>query len=98
MSNTIQPLGKRVLIKRSDAETTKGGIILPDSAQEKPQAGTVVAVGPGSYDDNGVLQKLTLQEGQTILYGKYAAREVNHGTSEETYLLVSEEDVLAIVE
>ena len=98
MSNTIQPLGKRVLIKRSDAEKTSRGIILPDSAQDKPNAGTVIAVGPGSYDDQGVLQTLSIKEGQTVLYGKYAGTEVNHGSDEETYLLVAEDDILATIE
>ncbi|HEY5259873.1 MAG TPA: co-chaperone GroES, partial [Rhabdochlamydiaceae bacterium] len=67
----IQPLGNRVLVKRSLAKTTKGGIILPDSAKEKPKQGEVVAVGPGKMDDKGVLSPMNVRVGDLVLFSPY---------------------------
>lgn len=95
--NKIKPLGKRVLVKRAEATVTKGGILLPDSAQEKPKQGEVVAVGPGELKDDGNVIPLDLKVGDRILFGAFAGTEVK--TEEEVdYLLMSEEDVLAVVE
>ena len=87
----IKPLGDRVVIKPAPAEEkTSGGLIIPDTAKEKPQRGTVVAVGPGQND-----QKLTVKEGDTVLYGKYAGTEISHNG--EDYLILNESDIYAIV-
>lgn len=91
MSINIKPLGDRVLIEPMEAETkTASGIIIPDSAKEKPQKGKVVAVGNGSKD-----QPLTVKEGDIVLYGKYAGTELTH--EGKSYLIMRESDVLAII-
>ena len=93
----IKPLGKRILVKRAEAHVTKGGILLPDSAQEKPKQGEVVAVGPGAQQDDGSLIPLDIKVGDRVLFGAYAGTDVK--TDEEhDYLLMSEEDVLAVIE
>ena len=87
----IIPLADRVIIKQADAETTTAsGIIIPDTAQEKPQKGCVVAVGKGTKDN-----PMTVKSGDTILYGKYAGTELKH--NEEDYLIMKESDILAII-
>ncbi len=87
----IKPLGDRVVVKPAPAEEkTSGGLIIPDTAKEKPQRGTVVAVGPGQDD-----HKLTVKKGDTILYGKYAGTEISH--EGEDYLIMNESDIYAIV-
>ena len=92
----IQPLGDRVVIKPLEAEEkTKGGIILPDTAKEKPQEGKVVAVGKGKVTDKG-LQALEVKTGDRVLYGKYSGTEISTKDGEEL-LIVREEDILAIV-
>ena len=93
----IKPLGKRVLIKRAEADLTKGGILLPDSAQEKPKQGEVVAVGPGDMKDDGSVTPLDLKIGDRVLFGAFAGTEVKT-EEDEDYLLMSEDDVLAVVE
>lgn len=96
-ASTLKPLGDRVLIKISDQdEKTAGGIFLPDTAKEKPQVGEVVAVGPGKRNDDGNLVPLEIAVGNKVLYSKYAGTEVKLGT--EDYVLLSERDVLAIVQ
>lgn len=91
MSVNIKPLADRVLIEPSVSETkTASGIILPDSAKEKPQKGTVVAVGNGSKD-----QPLTVKKGDTVLYGKYAGTEIS--VDGKNYLIMRESDILAII-
>lgn len=92
----IRPLRNRVLVKRSKAETTKGGIILPETAQEKPKEGEVVAIGEGARDEEGKLHPLSLKIGDRILFSSYAGSEVKNSESEEEYLILSEEDVLAV--
>jgi chaperonin GroES len=93
----IKPLGKRVLVKRAEATVTKGGIFLPDSAQEKPKQGEVIATGPGSMQDDGTVIPLDLKVGDRVLFGAFAGTEVKTD-EEDDYLLMSEEDVLAVVE
>ncbi len=92
----IQPLGDRVLIKRLDAEEkTKGGIVLPDTAKEKPQKGEVVSVGKGKMLESGKVEPLEVKKGDTVLFGKYSGAEVTY--KEEEYLILKEEDILAII-
>ena len=92
----FRPLGDRVLVKRVEEEQkTKGGIIIPDTAKEKPQEGEVVAVGPGARDDNGKLQPLDVKAGDRILFGKWSGTEVKIGG--EDLLIMKESDILGIV-
>jgi len=92
----IKPLGDRILIKPSEGiEKTKGGILLPETAKEKPQEGEVVAVGEGKKSDDGKVIALTVKVGNKVLYGKYSGTEVT--MDEEEYLIVREDDVLAII-
>lgn len=92
----IKPLANRVLVKRSKAQTSKGGILLPDSAQEKPKEGVVVAVGPGKIDEDGKIVPMNVKEGDTVLFTTYAGTEVQ-STDEENYLIMTEEDLLGIL-
>lgn len=95
---TIKPLSNRVLIRRSKAEKTKGGILLPDSAQEKPKEGTIIAVGPGKTNDKGVVEPLNVKEGDRVLFTSYAGTEVHTTDKEEEELLIlKEEDILGIL-
>ena len=92
----LKPLADRIVVKQLDAqEKTKSGLILPDSAKEKPQAATVIAVGTGRLLDDGAIKALEVKNGDRILYGKYSGTEVSIGG--EDYLILREEDVLAIV-
>ena len=93
----IKPLGDRVLIKLLDSEeTTKSGIVLPDTAKEKPQEGEVLAVGPGKLMDNGTLAPMPVKAGDVVLFAKYAGTELKRDG--ETYMLLSvERDILAIM-
>ena len=93
----LKPLGNRVLIKREKSEQTKGGILLPDSAQEKPKLGEVIGVGPGKLKKDGKLEPMMIEVGNKVLFTTYAGNEVNLDDEHE-YLVMSEEDVLAIVE
>ena len=96
MALKIQPLSDRVVIEAAPAEEmSSGGIILPDTAQEKPQQGKVVAVGAGKVSDSGTRVKPTLKVGDSILYGKYSGTEVTINGSE--YTIMRESDVLAIL-
>lgn len=96
--NNIIPLGNRVLIKRSKAQTSKGGILLPDSAQEKPKEGTVVAVGPGKRNENGSLEKMNVNEGDRVLFSSYSGTEVKDiNGNEEEFLIIAEDDILGIL-
>jgi chaperonin GroES len=93
----MQPLGDRVIVKPLEAETkTKGGILIPDSAKEKPQEGEIVAVGKGKVLDNGTLQAMEVKVGDRILYGKYSGNEITTKNGEEL-LIMREEDILAII-
>ena len=96
MSFNIKPLADRVVVKAAPAEeVSKGGIILPDTAQEKPQMGTVIAVGPGKASDTGTVIKLTVKKGDKILYGKYSGTDVT--VDSEEYMIMRESDILAIM-
>ncbi|QZZ22563.1 co-chaperone GroES [Leptothermofonsia sichuanensis E412] len=95
--STVKPLGDRVFVKVSASEEkTAGGILLPDTAKEKPQVGEVVAVGPGKRDEKGTHQPLEVKIGDKVLYSKYAGTDIKLGTEE--YVLLSEKDILAIVQ
>jgi chaperonin GroES len=92
----LNPLHDRVVVKPLEAEEkTKGGIILPDTAKEKPVEGTVVAAGPGKISDNGELVKMTVKVGDKVLYGKYSGTDVT--IDGEEYLIMRENDIFAIV-
>ena len=92
----IQPLGDIILIKPLEAEEkTKGGILLPDTAKEKPQEGKVVAVGKGKVLESGKVEPLEVKVGDIVLYGKYSGTEITKDGDE--YLFVKEEDILAII-
>ena len=92
----LKPLEDRVIVKPSEAEeTTKGGIILPDTAKEKPIEGTVVAIGPGKTADDGKLVKPEVKVGDKVLYGKYSGTEVT--VEGEEYLIMRESDIFAII-
>jgi chaperonin GroES len=91
----IQPLGDKVLVKPSvSGETTAGGIVLPDTAKERPQEGTVVAVGPGRVLDSGERSKLTVSEGDVVIYSKYGGTEIKDAGVE--YLILDESSLLAV--
>ena len=93
----LKPLGDRIIIKQLEAqEKTKSGLVLPDSAKEKPQEGKVLAVGSGKLLDDGAVKSLEVKTGDKILYGKYSGTEVR--IQEEDYVILREEDVLAIVQ
>jgi len=92
----IKPLGDRLLVKQLKAEDkSKGGIILPDTAKEKPKEGKIEAVGPGKVLEDGKIQPLTVKTGDHILFSSYAGTEVK--LDDEDYLIMKEEDVLAII-
>ncbi len=93
----IRPLQDRIIVKRIDEEeTTKGGIIIPDSAKEKPQEGKVIAVGKGKILEDGKLQKLDAKKGDRVLFAKYSGSEIT--IEGEEHLIIREDDVLGIVE
>lgn len=97
MSISIKPLEDRIVVQQQAAEqTTASGLVIPDSAQEKPQEGVVVAVGPGRFDDAGNRVPMDVKEGDVVIYSKYGGTEVTYGGQE--YLVLSTRDVLAIVE
>ncbi len=92
----IKPLGDRVLVKPMEAEErTKGGIILPDTAKEKPVMGEIIAVGPGKRSDDGKLVPMELSVGDKILYGKYSGTEISFDGEE--YLIMRESDIFGII-
>jgi chaperonin GroES len=93
----IKPLEDRIVVQALEAETTTAsGIVIPDTAKEKPQEGTVLAVGPGRIDDKGNRIPIDVSEGDVVLYSKYGGTEVRYAGQE--YLVLSARDVLAIVE
>jgi chaperonin GroES len=93
----LQPLGDKIVVKRLEAaEITKGGIVLPDSAKEKPKEGKIIAVGPGKITDDGKRGKMQLKKGDRVLFTSYAGTEVK--IDGEELLIMSEDDVLAVVE
>ena len=93
----FRPLGDRVLVRRvEEEEKTKGGIIIPDTAKEKPQEGEVLAVGPGARDDSGKLQPLDVKVGDRILFGKWSGTEVK--LDGEDLLIMKESDILGVLD
>ncbi len=93
----IRPLQDRVIVQRMDEEeTTKGGIIIPDSAKEKPQEGKVLAVGKGKVGDDGKVTPLDVKSGDKILFGKYSGTEVK--IDGEDYIIMREDDILGVLE
>ena len=97
MALSLKPLGDRVVVKpKGRDEQTRGGIILPDTAKEKPQQGEVLSVGPGRRLDNGSLVALDLKVGDTVLFAKYSGTEFKHEDAD--LLILNERDVLAVIE
>jgi chaperonin GroES len=93
----FRPLGDRVLVRRVEEEQkTKGGIIIPDTAKEKPQEGEIVAVGPGARDDSGKVQPLDVKVGDRVLFGKWSGSEVK--LDGEDLLIMKESDILGVLE
>ena len=97
MSVSIKPLEDRIVIQQLEAETTTAsGLVLPDTAKEKPQEGKVLAVGPGRVDDNGNRVPVDVAVGDVVIYSKYGGTEVKYGGDE--FIILSSRDILAIVE
>ena len=93
----IKPLEDRILVQANEAETTTAsGLVIPDTAKEKPQEGTVLAVGPGRFDDQGKRIPIDVNVGDTVIYSKYGGTEVKYVGEE--YLILSARDVLAVIE
>jgi len=93
----LKPIADKVIVKaKAEEEKTSGGIILPDTAKEKPQEGTVIAVGPGRTLDNGQKKPMSVKEGDTVIYSKYGGTNVTLGGEE--YLILDEDSIYAIVE
>ncbi|HVL98782.1 MAG TPA: co-chaperone GroES [Egibacteraceae bacterium] len=93
----LKPLEDRVVVQPHEAEeTTASGLVIPDTAKEKPQQGTVVAVGPGRISDQGERIALDVSEGDTVVYSKYGGTEITHNG--EDYLILSARDILAVVD
>jgi chaperonin GroES len=93
----IRPLGEKVLVKPTEAkEVKKGGIIIPDTAKEKPQEGEIIAVGTGRVTNEGKVIPLSVKVGDKVLFGKYSGNEVKFG--DEEYLIMPQDDILGIVE
>ena len=96
MSISIKPLEDRIVVQTAEAEqTTASGLVIPDTAKEKPQEGEVVAVGPGRVDDNGNRVPVDVKVGDTVIYSRYGGTEVKYDGEE--YLILSARDILAVV-
>jgi len=94
MKKKVRPVGERILVKRiGELEKSKGGIVIPDTAKEKPQKGEVIALGSGRRDEKGKKMPFEVKEGDTILFGKYSGTDIRIG--DEEYLFLSEDDILA---
>jgi chaperonin GroES len=97
MASKVRPLHNRLIVKRIEEEAkTAGGIIIPDTAKEKPMEGRVIAAGPGRRDDKGNLVAMETKKGDRVLFGKYSGNEVNLDGTE--HVIISEDDVLAVLE
>ena len=92
----IKPLGNRIVVKQNEKNESVGGILLPDSAQEKPKQGEVLSIGPGKIDKNGKLCPIDLKVGDQVLFGAFAGTKLE-SIDEQELLIMSEEDVLAVV-
>jgi len=97
-TRVVTPMGNRILVKRAKAPASRGGILLPESSQEKPKQGEVLAVGPGKVDDKGHLHTMEVAKGQIVLFSSYAGTEVDVNDADNEYLILSEDDVLATLE
>lgn len=98
MAKALQPLGDHVVVKAvSREEVTKSGIVLPETAREKPQEGEVIAVGPGRFLENGQRLKIDLKKGDRVVYAKYAGSEFKLDIDEEELLVLSEREILAVL-
>jgi len=91
----IKPLGDRVIVKPIERETMRGGIIIPDTAKEKPMEGEVLAVGPGKLSDKGERSTMEVKKGDRVLYGKYSGTEIK--LDDETYLIIHQDEILGIL-
>jgi chaperonin GroES len=92
----VKPLNDRVLVQRiKEEEVTKGGIVIPDTAREKPAEGKIIAVGPGKMSEQGQRMTLQVKEGDRVLFGRYAGTEIK--VEGEEYMMMREEDILAII-
>ncbi len=91
----IKPLGDRLIVKPIERETMKGGIIIPDTAKEKPMEGEVVAAGPGKMDEKGNRAPMDVKVGDKVLYGKYSGTEIK--LDDETYLIIHQDEILGIL-
>ena len=97
MASKIRPLHDRILVKRlEEAEKTKGGIIIPETAQEKPMQGKIIAVGPGARDESGKLVPLDVKKGDTVLFGKWSGTEVK--VDGEELLIMKESDIMGVLD
>ena len=97
MSKKLRPLHDRIIVERlSEEDTTRGGIIIPDSAKEKPQRGKIIAIGKGKIQEDGKVRPLDVKEGDTILFGKYSGTEIK--IENQDRLIMREDDVLAVIE
>jgi chaperonin GroES len=95
---SIRPLGNRVLVKRLKAQKSRGGILLPETAQEKPKVGEVVAVGPGKRDEEGKIEPMLVKVGDQVLFSAYAGTQVKReGDEEDEFLVMPEDEILGIV-
>ena len=93
----IRPLQDRVIVKRiAEEEKTKGGIIIPDTAKEKPQEAEVIAVGPGKLDDNGKRMPIDVKKGDRVLIGKYSGNDIK--MDDEEFVIVREDEILGVIE
>ena len=96
MATTIQPLHDRVIVRRiEESTTTSGGLIIPDSAKEKPQEGEIIAAGEGKYKENGERQTLDVKAGDRVLFGKYSGSEIT--IDNEELLIMREDEILGII-
>lgn len=94
MAAKIKPLGNRLLVRRAEPQTSKGGILLPESSKEKPKQGEVLAVGPGKYNEHGKRDTMQVKQGDQVLFGSYAGTAVS---DQDDLLILSEDELLAIV-
>ena len=98
LGSKIKPLGNRILVKRSEAKTSRGGILLPESSKEKPKQGQVIAVGSGKVDELGHIEKMHVKVGDLVLFGSYSGTQVQlENQNDDTYLIMSEDEVLAVI-
>lgn len=95
--NYVKPLGDKVLVKRAAAKSSKSGILLPESVQEKSREAEVIAVGPGKYDEQGRLKPMHVKVGDSILFSSYAGTEVKTEDEQAEYLIMSQDDIFGVL-